>query len=203
MPSSVDGSARVDGLALTTSRQVALIALRSLIGWHFLYEGYYKWAVPGWDAAGQPVADWTAGAYLAAATGPLAGLFHWLASDSLISWVDGLVMAALIVAGVSLMLGLFTQAGAWLALALLSLFYLAQIPLAGRSVPGAEGAYLLVNKTLIEWAAVFTLLVFRTGHIAGLDLLRAGRVRFGGDTLAMTSSTDRNALTGRSHGTHV
>jgi len=40
--------------------------------------------------------------------------------------------------------------------------------------PGMEGNYLLVNKTLIEWVAVTVLLCFRTGRIAGLDLLYCG-----------------------------
>ena len=38
--------------------------------------------------------------------------------------------------------------------------------------PGAEGAYLLVNKNLIEAAAVFVVLTFRSERVAGLDLLR-------------------------------
>jgi hypothetical protein len=45
-----------------------------------------------------------------------------------------------------------------------------------RQRRGAEGNYLLVNKNLIEAAAVAVVLVFRTGRIAGLDLLR-GRAR--------------------------
>jgi thiosulfate dehydrogenase [quinone] large subunit len=159
--------------AASSAQQVALVALRTLIGWHFLYEGYYKWSLPGWSAAGQPMADWSASGYLAAAGGPLAPLFHWLGSPGIVGWVDALVVGAMIVAGLSLMLGLFTQLGAWLSLALLSMFYLAQIPLTGAPVPGAEGTYLLVNKNLIEWAAVLTVLVFHTGRIAGLDLLRA------------------------------
>jgi thiosulfate dehydrogenase [quinone] large subunit len=187
----------------TPAQHVVLIVLRSLIGWHFLYEGYYKWAVPGWNAAGQPVAEWTAGAYLATATGPLAGVFHWLASGEFIGWVDVMVVAVLIAAGVSLMLGLFTQVGASIALALLTLFYVAHVPLAGGPAPGTEGTYLLVNKTLIEWAAVLTLLLFRTGRIAGLDLLfsPAARTRFDRDT-AVSSSTERG-LDGRSHGAHT
>ncbi len=39
--------------------------------------------------------------------------------------------------------------------------------------PGTEGNYLLVNKNLVEAAAVFVVLVFRTGRIAGLDLVLA------------------------------
>jgi hypothetical protein len=35
--------------------------------------------------------------------------------------------------------------------------------------PGAEGAYLIVNKNLIEMVALLAILAFRTGTIAGLD----------------------------------
>jgi thiosulfate dehydrogenase [quinone] large subunit len=38
---------------------------------------------------------------------------------------------------------------------------------------GAEGAYLLVNKNLIELFAVLTVMAFRTGALAGLDRFRA------------------------------
>ncbi len=184
--------------APSSLQQIALVLLRTLIGWHFLYEGYYKWALPGWSATGQPVTDWSAAGYLAAATGPLAPLFHWLGSNAIVGWVDVLVVAALIAAGLSLMLGLFTQAGAWLALLLLSMFYLAQIPLAGHPVPGAEGACLVVNKTLIEWSAVLALLLFHTGRFAGLDLLRAGRTSW----FAPGEAPATSPLTETVHGRH-
>jgi thiosulfate dehydrogenase [quinone] large subunit len=177
-----------------------LIVLRTLIGWHFLYEGYYKWTLPGWDAAGQPLGEWTARGYLTGATGPFADAFQRLASSSMIGWIDGLVVAALVVAGLSLMLGLFTQLGAWIALVLLSLFYLAQVPLAGRAVPGAEGAYLLVNKTLIEWAGVLTVLLFRTGRMAGLDVLRARPRRA---LAGAGGGPQRTSSKGESHGAHA
>jgi len=74
------------------------------------------------------------------------------------------------------MLGLFTQLAAAGALALLALFYLSWLPTRGVYEPGAEGNYLLVNKNLVEAAAVAVVLAFRTGRIAGLDLLR-GRGR--------------------------
>jgi thiosulfate dehydrogenase [quinone] large subunit len=51
---------------------------------------------------------------------------------------------------------------------MLSIFYLSAIPL-GAAEAHAEGSYLIVNKNLIEVAAVTLLLVFRTGEIAGLD----------------------------------
>jgi thiosulfate dehydrogenase [quinone] large subunit len=86
--------------------------------------------------------------------------------------VDVLVPLGLLAVGVSLMLGLFTQAGAWTAAFFLTLFYLASIPTSGVPTANAEGSYLLVNKTLVELAAVVVLATFRTGDIAGLDLLR-------------------------------
>ena len=40
-----------------------------------------------------------------------------------------------------------------------------------------EGTYLIVNKNLIEAAAVGVLFAFRTGRIAGLDALRRRTAR--------------------------
>jgi thiosulfate dehydrogenase (quinone) large subunit len=157
--------------ARTRMQSLALILLRSFIGWHFLYEGYYKLMLPGWSPTGAPLAKWSAAGYLKGASGPFAGFFHQLASSALIGWIDIAIPIALLLIGVSLLLGLFTQLGCWGALGLLTLFYVAAIPLEGVPHPGTEGTYLLVSKTLIEWAAVFVVLVFRTGRIAGLDLL--------------------------------
>ena len=70
--------------------------------------------------------------------------------------------------GLSLMLGLFTQAGCVGALGLLAMFYLSAIPM-GLPEARSEGTYLIVNKNLIEAAAVLVLFSFRTGRIAGLD----------------------------------
>jgi thiosulfate dehydrogenase [quinone] large subunit len=155
---------------------VTLVVLRTLIGWHFLYEGYYKLAVPGWSPAGTPLPAWSAGGYLRGATGPLAPLFHAVAVSSLAGWIDLAVPIALGLIGLSLILGLFTTRGLQGAAALLTLFYLAAMPLTGVPQAGAEGTYLIVNKTLIELAAVLVLLASRTGGIAGLDVLRQRKV---------------------------
>jgi thiosulfate dehydrogenase [quinone] large subunit len=153
----------------------ALVLLRTLVGWHFLYEGGYKLALPGWSRSGAPLAAWSARGYLEGASGPLAPAFQALAHPALLPWIDLIVPVALVLVGLSLMLGLFTQAGAWGALAMLTLFYLVAIPTAGVPTPFTEGTYLIVSKTLIEWAAVLVLLTCRTGEVAGLDLLRRRR----------------------------
>ena len=157
---------------LSRGQQVGLVLLRTLIGWHFLYEGYFKLLRPAWSRDGSPLAAWTSAGYLHAANGPLAALFHRLADSPWIGRVDTAVAAALILVGLSLTLGIFTQAGCAGSLALLALFYLSQIPTAGVPQPQTEGAYLFVNKNLIEAGAVLVVLVFRTGRIAGLDRLR-------------------------------
>ena len=157
---------------LTTAQQAALVVLRTLVGWHFLYEGLFKLWAPGWSRAGAPLAPWSSAGYLRGASGPLAGMFHALAGSRLLPYVDMAMPVALAVVGLALMLGLFTRAACVGALVLLGLFYLSALPTAGVPQPGAEGAYLLVNKNLIEAAAVAVLLTFHTGRIAGLDLLR-------------------------------
>ena len=154
---------------------VALVLLRMLIGWHFLYEGYYKLVIPGWTRAGTPVGAWSASGYLKAATGPLAGVFHALGQSTMAGWVDHLVPIGLVLVGLSMILGLFTQVGLWGALAFLTLFYVSAIPTEGVPKPWNEGTYLIVSKNLIEWAAVLVLIACRTGQIAGLDILRRRR----------------------------
>ena len=152
-------------------QQLALILLRTVIGWHFLYEAYYKIWSPAWSPAGTPLPRWSAAGYLKGASGPLAALFQRIVDAGWTPWIDRSVKIGLLLIGLSLILGLFTRIGALGALIFLSLFYLLYLPLTGVPQPGSEGTYLVVNKTLIEAAAVFVLLVFDTGAIAGLDLL--------------------------------
>lgn len=163
-------------VTLGRSHQVALVLLRTLIGWHFAYEGYFKLLYPAWSRAGEPLERFSAAGYLQNATGPFADLFHALARPALMPYVDTGVAIALLLVGVLLMLGLLTQLACLGAMLLLVLFYVSAIPLTGLPQPRSEGAYLVVNKNLIELAAVAVLLVFRTGRIAGLDSLRRSRV---------------------------
>ena len=127
---------------------------------------------------------WSSAGYLRTATGPFESIFHRLAGVAWLDKVDLLIVAGLVLVGLSLLLGLFTQAGCVGAILLLALFYFSYMPLQGVSQAGAEGAYLIVNKNLIEAAAVLVLWSFRTGRIAGLDLLRRGAVAARTEALA-------------------
>src|SRR4030081_1673058 len=109
-------------------QRIALVLLRTVIGWHFLYEGYYKLMLPAWSRSGDVLGRFSAAGYLKAASGPFASIFHQMASPSVLPWIDRLLPVALAAIGLSLILGLFTQAGGWGALVLLVSFYLAAIP---------------------------------------------------------------------------
>ncbi len=159
---------------LSTFQQWALVLLRTAIGWHFLYEGFYKFSLPAWSAAG-PMGPFSSAGFIRAATGPLGQLARATADAGLLPWLDKAIVFGLLAAGFSLILGLLTRAGCFGALFLLALFYLTAIPMTGLPQPTAEGSYLVVNKTLIEALAVLALLSFDTGKIAGLDRLWADR----------------------------
>jgi thiosulfate dehydrogenase [quinone] large subunit len=165
----------MDGL--TTFQRVTLILVRTVIGWHFVYEGLYKLLLPGWTRDGVKLAAWSAKGYLKASSGPFAPMLQRLADSGAAPWIDILVPVGLLLVGISLMLGLFTQLGCWGALGFLAMFYLSMPPMSGLHLPGAEGAYLFVNKNLIEFVTVLALLAFRTGQIAGLDQLFRQRRR--------------------------
>jgi thiosulfate dehydrogenase (quinone) large subunit len=158
--------------SLTSFQQTALIILRTAVGWHFLYEGIYKLRLPAWSADGHPLAAWTSAGFIkGAASGPLAKLATSAVSHGFLAIIDKALMVGITLVGLSLILGLLTRLGCIGGVLLLSLFYFLAIPTTGMPQTGAEGNYLIVNKTLIEGVAVLLLAAFDTGQIAGLDRL--------------------------------
>ena len=141
----------------------ALVALRIVIGWHFLYEGLAKLTNPYWTSAG----------YLAESQGWFSGIFLNIAArPTVLTVVDYLNIWGLIFVGVGLMLGAFTRVATIAGIVLLALYYLAVPPWVGLTYPmPTEGSYLIVNKVLIELVALVVLLAFPTGHVIGIDRL--------------------------------
>jgi thiosulfate dehydrogenase [quinone] large subunit len=137
----------------------SLITLRIMIGWHFLYEGIVKLYDPNWTSKG----------YLLSSKGPFQGFFQWLAGEHLIGAIDMANMLALTLVGLLLILGLWERVGALMGMALLILYYLAYPPFPGIEQIGAEGNYWIVNKNLIEAAALWVLWQFPTGSIFGIE----------------------------------
>ena len=143
----------------------SLVILRVLIGWHFLYEGIAKLMKPGWSAAG----------YLLESKWIFAGIFKWMAGNpTILSIVNALNIWGLILVGLGLILGIFSRLSSIGGMGLILLYYVCNPPMIGLyySIP-SEGNYLIVNKNIVELAALFALLFFPTGKIVGLDYLIA------------------------------
>lgn len=144
----------------STAQTSALVLLRILIGWHFLYEGVVKLYSPAWTAKG----------YLMSAT-YMESIFKWMGSESMISITDSLNIGALILVGVCLILGFKTKFASIIGIGLLLMYYLAHPPFPGHPQGVTEGSYWLINKNLIEAAALFVIFLFPTSTLFGLERL--------------------------------
>jgi thiosulfate dehydrogenase [quinone] large subunit len=140
---------------------LALVLLRVVIGWHILYEGVAKLLNPGWSAAG----------FLVQSRGMFAGVFRWMAErPDVMSVVNPLNKWGLTCIGLGLILGCFTRLASAAGMVVIGVYYLCNPPLVGYfySIP-MEGNYLVVNKNLVEMAALFVTLVTNSGRHMGLD----------------------------------
>ncbi len=149
------------GNVFSKTQTVSLVILRVLIGWHLLYEGITKLLLPNWSSAG----------FLSESQWVMSGIAKWIVShDLVLSIVDIVNMWGLIAIGVSLILGLFSKPASLAGAFLLFVYFLNNAPIIGieYSVP-SEGNYLIINKTLIESAALFVLYLFPTSCNVGLD----------------------------------
>lgn len=145
---------------LTKLQGYALVLLRILIGWHFLYEGVIKAYNPSWTSRG----------YLLSAS-ILKPFFNWLAGDSLISIIDNLNIIGLIAVGISLLMGIKIRWGCIGGILLLMLYYFAHPPFPNLPQGPSEGSYWIVNKNLIEMAALFVIYQFPLTSLFGLGNL--------------------------------
>ena len=142
--------------------KISITLLRILVGWHFLYEGIVKLYNP----------EWTSFGYLASAQGPLKPIFSSLTDASIIGWVDALNMTALLVVGITLLLGFFERKGALVGIGLLTLYYLAHPSFPWLPQLNVEGNYWFVNKNLIELVVCVLIYNYPTGHYFGLSYFR-------------------------------
>jgi thiosulfate dehydrogenase [quinone] large subunit len=145
----------------TRLQTVVFVALRVVIGWHFLYEGVAKLTKPGWSAAG----------FLLQSRGPFADVFHWMAANpERLAVVNQLNMWGITAIGLGLVLGCFTRLASAAGILLILLFYLCNPPFPGYfySIP-MEGSYVVVNKNLVELVGLAVVFVTGSGRAAGLD----------------------------------
>ena len=113
---------------------------------------------------------WTAKGYLLSATF-LQPFFRWLAGDSIIQWVDTLNIVGLLAVGAALLLGLKIRWAALGGMLLLAFYYVAHPPFPGFEQGLTEGSYWIVNKNLIELAALVVLYQFPIYASFGIENL--------------------------------
>ena len=146
---------------LTPVQMWAVVALRVVIGWHFLYEGIAKLSLPSWSASG----------FLLQSRGPFAGIFRGLAANpAVLENVNLLTMWGLVAIGLGLVVGCFTRTAAFSGILMILFIYLCNPPFVGYyySIP-TEGSYLIVNKNVGELAALVVVMVTGSGRYAGID----------------------------------
>jgi len=137
--------------------------LRILVGWHFLYEGIIKLLTPGWSAK----------MYLMGSNWIFSDLFHRMAESSgLLKAVDFLNIWGLILIGLSLFIGLKVRWSSIAGALLLVFYFVAYPPIPGYTFGTvAEGSYLWVNKTLIEFVILLVFAGLPADFFYGADRL--------------------------------
>jgi thiosulfate dehydrogenase [quinone] large subunit len=167
MTPNMERSASPGAPAYTGFQTSALVALRMLVGWHFLYEGIAKITNPYWTSAG----------YLAEAKWFLKGLaLDVAASPGAVTVVDYVNEYGLVLIGLGLLVGALTRAATIAGVVLLALYYVVAPPFVGYTYTmPAEGSYVVVNKVLIEAVALLVVLAFPASRQFSLDALFAKR----------------------------
>jgi len=153
----------IDERKYTRAQLNAIVLLRVLIGWHFLYEGVAKFMKGNWSAIG----------FLSQSKWIFAGFFKWLAANpTLLNIVNQMNMYGLILIGLGLIMGCFTRIASYAGVLLILLYYFCNPPFMGLfySIP-MEGSYMIVNKNLVEAAGLLVVALTGTGKYLGLDRL--------------------------------
>jgi thiosulfate dehydrogenase [quinone] large subunit len=140
---------------------VALILLRLVIGWHFMFEGLAKCLNPKWSALG----------YLMDAKGFLSGFYYYLGNTpEVLTIINQLNKYGLTIIGFCLIVGLISRWASFGAIGFLVLYYFSHIPFIGAefALP-TEGNYLWIDKNMIEIFALIVIIYLPTSHIIGID----------------------------------
>jgi thiosulfate dehydrogenase [quinone] large subunit len=138
-----------------------LLVLRIFVGWHFLFEGMVKVLNPYWSAA----------PYLMDSQGPFRSMFVNMAGNpGLMNFVNFMNEWALVLIGLGLIVGVFTRLSCLGGILLLILYTMSHPALTGvKYAMPFEGSYFLIDKNLVELAALGVLFVFPSARVIGVD----------------------------------
>jgi thiosulfate dehydrogenase [quinone] large subunit len=154
---------KLTGADLSKKQAGILVILRVVIGWHFLYEGLIKVFNPNWSSIG----------FLLDSKGIFGDIFHSIAADpGIVKVVDFLNIWGLTMVGLGLITGFLVRISTIGGMVLLLFYYISHPPFIGAeyAIP-SEGNYLIVNKNLIEFLAMWALYLFGAGKYYSIDSL--------------------------------
>lgn len=134
--------------------KVIIFLLRLTLAWIFLYSSISKIIAN----------DWTSANFLKEAS-TLKPLFDWFASPQNIDWVDFLNIYGQLALGIALLLGIFLPVAAIGGVAMMTLYYLAQLhfPYVGRGT-----LFLLIDDHVIYSLCLLLLWKVDAGRYLGL-----------------------------------
>ena len=141
---------------MNQKQKLSLFLLRISLGLLFFYAGITKVLNPNWSAAG----------YLNSAK-TFSGFYHWLASSSLLPFVNFINEWGLLLLGVSLILGLFVR---WSSIGGILLMILYYLPILRFPYPDANSY--IVDQHIIFIFVLVVFIAFNAGKAWGLDSKR-------------------------------
>ncbi len=137
---------------MSNFQKLSLFLLRITTGWLLFYAGLTKLMNPTWSAA----------SYLTTAK-TFSGLYGWLASPSMLPFVDFINEWGLTLIGAALILGIFVRFSGIAGAILMLLYY---FPVLEPGLVIAHGW--LVDEHIIYAAGLLTLASWRAGRVWGL-----------------------------------
>lgn len=152
----------MEAIKYSNYQTIGLVALRTVIGWHFAYEGIFKILKRGWTSKG----------YIESSEWIFSSFFQFIAAmPVLLRITDFFIVTSLLLIGVCLIIGICEKIAVLTGIFLLLMFYLAHPPIIGFSGDlGLQGNYLIINNNIIEIVAMLILLTFPIKTI-GLSIL--------------------------------
>ncbi len=145
---------------MTGFQKGALLFLRVAMGWLFFYAGYVQLIAEKWSAEN----------YIKGAKN-FQGMYFWLLRPEILPIINQVNKWALILLGVSLIVGAFVRLSASLGVVLMLLYYFV------LSFPQQSAHGLVVDEHIIYIGVLVVLAAFRAGRFMGMDSLL--RTRFG------------------------
>lgn len=132
-------------------QKTSLLLLRVSLGFLFLYAGISKFLTPNWTAVKYIQSSQT-----------ITPLYHWMASQPIINYVNLINEIGLTLIGLSLILGILVRLSSLFGILIMILYYLPIL-----KFPYVENHALIVDEHIIYIFVFFLFFTFDTGNVWG------------------------------------